>query len=214
MLLLIVKIALNNKMNKRKKLESENDQTILGLLIFFAYLIYCAFIPNLVNNKIDYKVLVLIQVMISSLFLYHWYSRIDYLKVYSGPISNVYAEIDSTQFKYTQYLNLGVKTKPPFINGFFDKQKAAKILSNRYDIICLIISLCGEALIFMTHADKVISRKMIFKFLVNDYPFGINIIAGAGGYIFLVGFSLFSLGFVSRIIGLKDKKFNSNTEPT
>jgi hypothetical protein len=176
---------------------------------------YCALIPNLADWALDVKWLILIQTLVSSMFSLHWYSRINYSKLYSGSIAKVYAELDSIQFKYTQFVNLGVKTKPPFINGYFDADKPSKILSKRYDVIFfLVISIAGEFLIFLPHSDKLTGKKLLFDLLHNYFPYGKNMIAALGGYVFLVGSSLLILGFISRIIDFKDKKSDSHAKPT
>lgn len=174
---------------------------IFSTFVFFCYLVFCAFAPNLVFGLSEFIQIAFVQLVVACAIAYHWYMRIDFSKVYSGSMPKAYLDIDSNQFKYTRYLELGFKTKLPFAAGFLNNEPASKVISDRYDPNLLIISLLGEFAVFMTNIENFKIRHGILGLIFKDViPAGKNIVAAFGGYIFLWSFSLFVLGLLSKQI--------------
>jgi len=187
---------------KRQKIEAQlNSQLLVGLgykVTFFAYLIFCALTPIAVENGLSYSYVVLVQVLISALFVHHWVSIINFNESLTGYLLDIYQKIDKVQFKNTNFLNVGFKTKSIYTSGSVVNMKVSKILAERYDLLLLVISMLGLALIFISTQNQWAVSRGLLSILMN-YLIAKCFLAAIGGYMFLCGFSLFSLGIISRV---------------
>ena len=192
-------------MSRRVGSKNAMQSGLLWPWIFIGYLVFVAYFPT-IKETISLLALIFFQLAICGLFVMHWFSYMNFSKIYSGSKADVYAKIDKSQFAHTSFLNLGFKTRGSFVSGYFDNDPAAKIIGERYDILSLIFALVGEIMVYLAANEHHFNvRRGFLAIFWRDSEYAKNIISGLGGYVFLWGFSLFILGLVSKFIDLKGK---------